>query len=69
MGDDVKRSVRSRTTRRKIVAAAADLFIAGGYGATTLEQIAERAGVAVQTVYFHFGNKRTVLKEASDASA
>ncbi|MDT7577540.1 MAG: hypothetical protein QOH17_3873, partial [Pseudonocardiales bacterium] len=31
--------------------------------------IAKRAGVAVQTVYFHFGNKRTVLKEAVDVAA
>lgn len=49
--------------------AAAALFVAHGYAATTLEQIAERAGVAVQTVYFHFGNKRTVLKEAVDVAA
>jgi AcrR family transcriptional regulator len=27
------------------------------------------AEVAVQTVYFHFGNKRTVLKEAVDVAA
>jgi hypothetical protein len=27
------------------------------YHATTLEQIAARAGVAVQTVYFHFGKR------------
>ena len=43
--------------------------MAEGYGSTTLEQIAARAGVAVQTVYFHFGNKRTVLKEAVDVAA
>jgi len=42
------------------------LFLADGYGATTLESIAARAGVAVQTVYFHFHNKRTVLKEVTD---
>lgn len=63
------RAARTRATRRRIVDAAAELFIADGYGATTLEQIAKRAGVAVQTVYFHFGNKRTVLKEAVDIAA
>ncbi len=31
--------------------------------------MAEQAGVAVQTVYFHFGNKRTLLKEALDVAA
>ena len=63
------RAARTRATRRRIVDAAADLFVEHGYGATTLEQIAARAGVAVQTVYFHFGNKRTVLKEAVDVAA
>ena len=63
------RAARTRATRRRIVDAAAELFIERGYGVTTLEQIAARAVVAVQTVYFHFGNKRTVLKEAVDVAA
>lgn len=62
------RGTRTRNTRRKIITAATELFIAEGYHNTTLEQIAGRAGVAVQTVYFHFGNKRTVLKEAVDVA-
>ena len=66
---DGSRSARARSTRRRIIDAAAALFIDQGYGKTTLEQVAERAGVAVQTVYFHFGNKRTVLKEALDVAA
>jgi AcrR family transcriptional regulator len=70
MTDTVKpRAARTLATRRRILDAAAELFVAEGYGATTLEQIAARAGVAVQTVYFHFGNKRTVLKEAVDIAA
>jgi AcrR family transcriptional regulator len=70
MSDAVKpRTARTRATRRRIVDAAAELFVGQGYAATTLEQIAARAGVAVQTVYFHFGNKRTVLKEAVDVAA
>jgi AcrR family transcriptional regulator len=70
MSETVKpRAARTRATRRRIVDAAAELFVADGYGSTTLEQIAARAGVAVQTVYFHFGNKRTVLKEAVDVAA
>lgn len=67
MTENVKpRAARTRATRRRIVEAAGALFVADGYTATTLEQIAARAGVAVQTVYFHFGNKRTLLKEAVD---
>ena len=73
MSDSVKdkpsRAEKTRLTRRRIVAAAADLFLDLGYGATTLDQVAARAGVAVQTVYFHFGNKATLLKEALDVAA
>jgi AcrR family transcriptional regulator len=69
MADSVKpRAARTRATRRAIVDAAAELFVAQGYSATTLEQVAARAGVAVQTVYFHFGNKRTILKQAVDVT-
>src|SRR5664279_2090018 len=64
MSDAVKdkpsRAEKTRLTRRRIVAAAADLF---------LDLVAARAGVAVQTVYFHFGNKATLLKEALDVAA
>lgn len=63
------RGGRERRTRRRIIAAAAELFLDQGYGATTLDQVAGRAGVAVQTVYFHFGNKATLLKEALDVAA
>lgn len=55
--------------RRRIIDSAAELFVRGGYGATHLTQIAEHAGVAVQTIYFHFGNKRTLLRAAIDVAA
>lgn len=63
-----KRAERSRRTREKIVEAARELFLAQGYGATSLQEVADRAGVAVQTVYFVFGNKRTLFKDVVDAS-
>lgn len=75
MADAVKtssptpRGDRARTTRRRIVLAARDLFLRDGYAATTLQAIADAAGVAVQTVYFHFGNKRTVLRHVVDVAA
>ena len=73
MSDAVKdkpsRAEKTRLTRRRIIAAAADLFLDEGYGATTIDQVGARAGVAVQTVYFHFGNKATLLKEALDVAA
>jgi AcrR family transcriptional regulator len=63
------RAERARRTRRRIINAATELFVDRGYGATMLDQVAERAGVAVQTVYFHFGNKSTLLKLALDVAA
>ncbi|GAA4983693.1 TetR/AcrR family transcriptional regulator [Actinopolymorpha pittospori] len=63
-----KRAEKTRETRRKIRDAARDLFIEQGYGATMLQDVATRAGVAVQTIYFTFGNKRALLKEVVDVS-
>ncbi|MET8042692.1 helix-turn-helix domain-containing protein [Micromonospora sp. NPDC005215] len=63
-----KRAERSRRTREKVVEAARDLFVAQGYGATSLQEVADRAGVAVQTVYFVFRNKRTLFKDVVDTS-
>ncbi|GIH95608.1 TetR/AcrR family transcriptional regulator [Planobispora siamensis] len=58
-----KRAQKAQETRRRIVAAALELFVRDGYGATNLQDVADRAGVAVQTIYFVFGNKRALLKE------
>lgn len=55
-------------TRRRMLEAARELFVVKGYGATTLKEIADRAGVAVQTIYFTFGNKRVLLKELVDVA-
>jgi AcrR family transcriptional regulator len=63
-----KRAEKARETRRRIIEAARELFIADGYGATPLQDVADRAGVAVQTIYFVFGNKRTLLKELVDVT-
>jgi AcrR family transcriptional regulator len=68
-GQPGRRAAQARATRRRIVAAAAEHFLTHGYGATLLDQVAAQAGVAVQTVYFHFGNKRTLLKEVMDVAA
>ncbi|MFI7123900.1 TetR/AcrR family transcriptional regulator [Amycolatopsis sp. NPDC049868] len=62
------RSERAAETRRRIITAATELFLADGYGATTLQQVADRAGVAVQTIYFTFRNKPTLLKELVDVA-
>ncbi|HZN14190.1 MAG TPA: helix-turn-helix domain-containing protein [Acidimicrobiales bacterium] len=63
-----KRDEQAKATRWSILEAARRLFVANGYGATTLKAVAEEAGVAVQTVYAVFGNKRELLKQATDVS-
>jgi AcrR family transcriptional regulator len=59
---------RARATRRRIREAALRLFVERGYLPTTIEAIATEAGVAVQTVYFVFGNKRAILVEVLDVA-
>ncbi|BCJ75355.1 TetR family transcriptional regulator [Catellatospora sp. IY07-71] len=63
-----KRTQKAAETRRSILDAARDLFVEHGYGATNMQEVAARAGVAVQTVYFVFGNKRALLKELVDVT-
>ncbi len=60
---------RAEATQRAIVRAAAELFAERGYAGTTIEEIAGRAGVAVQTIYNAIGSKRAVLSRALDFSA
>jgi AcrR family transcriptional regulator len=63
-----QRREQARATRLAILDAARRLFTDRGYGATTLQAIADAASVSVATVYAAFGNKRTVLKELVDVS-
>ncbi|MAU94305.1 TetR/AcrR family transcriptional regulator [Microbacterium sp. UBA3394] len=47
--------------RERLVAAAAELFLDRGYEATTVAEIAARAGVTERTYFRHFSDKREVL--------
>jgi AcrR family transcriptional regulator len=58
---------RTSRSRRPVVEAAEALFVAHGYASTTIEGIARQAGVAVQTVYYLFGTKPTLLAAVLDA--
>jgi len=51
---------RSKTAKR-IVRAAANLFVERGYKRTTMEEIASRAGVVKATLYLHAKNKAELL--------
>jgi predicted GNAT family acetyltransferase len=60
------RADQARVTRRAIVAAAGELFVERGYAATTIDAVAERAGVGRKTVYSSVGGKSALLKLAWD---
>ena len=45
----------------KIMQAAKDLFMAEGYGAISMDQVAKSAGVSKATVYSHFGSKEKLF--------
>lgn len=55
------RKERARATRHRILAAAEAEFLAKGYHATFMADIAARAGVSVQMLYFSFGTKARLL--------
>ncbi len=57
----VPQQARSREKRDELLKAAYDLFVRQGYAATTADDIAETAGVAVGTFYNYFRNKRQIL--------
>jgi AcrR family transcriptional regulator len=61
--DSSRRQEQSAETRRRIIGAARELFIRRGYGQATIAQIAETAGVAVETVYAQFRNKAALLRQ------
>ena len=66
--DSPRRREQARTTRRALLDAARELFIEGGYVATTIDAIAARAQVSPETVYATFRNKRSLLSEVIDVS-
>ncbi len=74
MDDGVKRSAaagglrarRVARTETELIDAARALFLENGYVATTLAQIARRAGLAERTVYVRFGTKATLFRRVVD---
>ncbi|MFN2388666.1 MAG: TetR/AcrR family transcriptional regulator [Actinomycetota bacterium] len=66
--DSSRRKAQAAETRRHILAAAYDLFVSRGYGATTVSDIAAEAGVSVETIYGAFGSKLNLLKRVWDVT-
>jgi AcrR family transcriptional regulator len=59
--DASRRRASAEERRGRILQTARNLFGHYGYGATSIEQIANRAGVAVPTVYAIYRSKRALL--------
>ena len=56
-----RRDQMAQQTRGDILRAARRLFAERGYAATSINDIAEEAGVAIQTIYARLGSKRGML--------
>lgn len=61
-GNGTRRATAQRLAmRRKLAAAAMELFATQGYEATTVDEIAARAGVARRTFFRHFRSKEEAI--------
>jgi len=60
------RRAQARETQRHIAETARALFLDRGYGATSIRQIADAAGVAVQTIYNAFEGKPAIVARIAD---
>jgi AcrR family transcriptional regulator len=65
MTPPVQTTENSAETRRRIVAAARDLFIASGFSTATMDDIAHELGMSKKTLYEHFPGKSELLREAA----
>jgi AcrR family transcriptional regulator len=57
---------RSEKSRQQILDAALKLFSHKGYGATSVRDIAEEAGLSKGNVYHHFPDKETIFRALLD---
>jgi AcrR family transcriptional regulator len=57
------RAARAAERRGAILEAALDEFIARGFAAARLDDVAKRAGVAKGTIYLHFKDKEALFQE------
>ncbi|MEA2165864.1 MAG: hypothetical protein QOK37_3991 [Thermoanaerobaculia bacterium] len=62
----MKQEQRSRKTRRKISNAALRLFSHGGLGGSSVQDIADYAGISKANIYHHFPDKETIFRALLD---
>lgn len=66
--DASRRRERAENTRRRILAAARELFVCNGYAGTSMSAVARLAGVNVDTVYTTLGTKVALLRHLVEAA-
>lgn len=66
--NDARRE-KGKATRQLILQRATELFLHEGYSTTSIDRVAEVAGVSKPTVYSHFQSKTGLFKAAVEASA
>ncbi|GAB4585751.1 TetR/AcrR family transcriptional regulator [Nocardia sp. IFM 10818] len=66
--DSLRRAAQAKQTSAEIAEAARKLFLAHGWAATTVRDVAREAGVSVPTVYAAYGNKSGLTKALVDAA-
>jgi AcrR family transcriptional regulator len=54
---------KGERTRQQVMEAAYELFLSQGYAATSMRQIATKAGLALGGIYNHFPGKEAIFKE------
>jgi AcrR family transcriptional regulator len=57
------RALRGQATRDRIVDAAREMLVEHGHGGTSTRAVADRAGVRLSLVHYHFGGKQGLLVE------
>ena len=66
--NSTRRQAQARETHRQVIEAARRLFAEYGYAGATIDAIAQEAGVAPETIFATFGNKRTILAALIDVA-
>lgn len=66
--DSSRRQHQARETERAVLEAARRLFVAQGYARTTVAEVAQAAGVSVETLYARFKNKAGLLHRMWDVT-
>lgn len=60
------RTARRLETRRKVLTAATDLFAERGYAATTMDEVADAAGVSKGALFYNFDSKQALFADILD---